>query len=447
MKLRSNILLAFLLLPLFAFAQVTGKIGGKAGGVVKPSINYDNVKPSDIVAPLLDSAEVGRMADDSVYLFFSESFNTDSIPATTAFTVSGVYGSPSVNAVSVSNDTILLRVASDVYWGDVATVTYTQPSTGRLQDARGNKTASFTDSAVTNNTGFVSGYQAVYNAYTTKPVDSLSKFYNRAVKLLDDSARWTRIDGLYVFANHTNANGEALYNWKNPTGTTNGTNYNSPVHTANQGLQYSGTTNYTNLNFTSSVDGVNYTQNSATFGLYIRTNIAINSTFHGTAFNTDLKDCLIASRYATNFAHIRTNDGTQISSANANGSGLYFNTRTASNIKKLYRNDSPIINGTTASTGVPTHKFYVGACNDDDIATGFRADQVSIVIIMDGMSQTDVTVVGAILNALMTNLGTNVYSPTWLVFVIMLVVYTGNRKKLRNEKDIIHINTDYRLAA
>ena len=43
-------------------------------GVVTLSTDL-RVKPSDIIAPSLDSAEVGRVADDTLYLFFSESLN------------------------------------------------------------------------------------------------------------------------------------------------------------------------------------------------------------------------------------------------------------------------------------------------------------------------------------------------------------------------------------
>ena len=113
--------------------------------------------------------------------------------------------------------------------------------------------------------------------------------------------------------------------------------------------------------------------------------------------------------HLTGKSYIRTNDKTSINDLNANGSGLFINTRTAAAVNKLYRNKIAIINGITASSGVPDQKFYSLASNDDGVTVAFRADQLAIHILMNGCSQADVTAISDILNAAMTSLGTNVY--------------------------------------
>ena len=174
---------------------------------------------------------------------------------------------------------------------------------------------------IANSVPFVGGlkfclaYNAVHKAFTIKPSTGRAIFYNKAVDSLVDGGYWARIDGLYILCAHTNTNGESLYNWKNPAGTTNATNFNSPIHTPDQGILYNGTTQYTDLNFTPSVNGVNYTQNSATFGLYIRTDIT-SAGAHGTAGNVDVKDCFAIPRYTDDLAYARINASSSMNKAN-----------------------------------------------------------------------------------------------------------------------------------
>jgi hypothetical protein len=293
--------------------------------------------------------------------------------------------------------------------------------------------------------GFCSEYRTVHDAFTTAPDLTRARYYNTAVQALVDGGYWARMDIFRLYANHTNGDGEALINWINP-GTYDATAYNSPTWTIDQGFQFNGTDNYIDQNWVPSVSGVNYTQNSASQVIYVRTNIAVNVA-HGTANNADSKDAFINPRNASNNAVVKINATGPDQVANSDGSGLFINTRTAAAVNKLYRNGVAIINGTTNSTGVPTHSPYTGAYNDDNVATGFRADEVAIEIWMDGCTQADVTAITTILNTLMTSLGTNVFSPNLLVFLIMLSIFIANRKKFRYEKDNVDIDNDFRLAA
>ena len=369
-------------------------------------------------------------------------------------------------------------------------------------------------------------YQAVYDAYTTKPSDAVAAIDNTMVAGLVSDGVWAKLDVIWVYASHTNGAGEALLDWKQPAGGsslmdagagtfdsgiyswtayapstlendngalkvtqvdpgsrggycylnavgdlaanltvggqyrirfkakvntgsvriqvtsgvinnldftetdytwkevifictnatthsvsiremgageiiwidewtiqewTNATAYNAPTFTALEGFTGNGTTQYIDCNWNPSVSGVNYTQNSASMIMYVRTNIGGNGTqLHGTYGNVDNKNCLIIPKVTGNLAYIVTNENTPISGTNADGSGMFVNTRTAVAVNKLYRNKTAIINGTTASTGVPTHKPYCLAYNDDDVAAGFRADQVSLYAFGSGLTQTDV---------------------------------------------------------
>ena len=171
---------------------------------------------------------------------------------------------------------------------------------------------------------------------------------------------------------------------------TNAIAYNAPTHTAYQGILFDGATQYINSRFCPSASGVNFTQNSASQILYIRTNINTASR-HGTCGNTDTYDYTLSPRYSSDRATIRTNDATTIVSAVlSDGSGMYINTRTAADVNKLYRNGTAIINGTTSSTGLAAHSMYIGAYNDDGVTTGFRADEVALHAYGGGLTLSDV---------------------------------------------------------
>jgi len=158
-----------------------------------------------------------------------------------------------------------------------------------------------------------------------------------------------------------------------------------------------------------SVSGVNYTQNSASQIIYIRTDIGANNTTHGTTANTDGKQISINPGNAARNGGIRNNDNTYSSTAIPDASGMFVNTRTAAAVKKLYRNKVAIINAVTPSVGVPTHSPYCLAYNDDDVAAGFRADQVACYAFGAGLSQTAVNTISNAINTCLTSMGKNVY--------------------------------------
>ena len=234
---------------------------------------------------------------------------------------------------------------------------------------------------------FCPEYRAVYDAYTTKPSDAVAAIDNTMVVGLVSDGVWAKLGVVWVYASHTNGAGEALINWKLP-GTFDATAYNAPTFTAYEGFLGNGTTQYIDCNWNPSVSGVNYTQNSASMIMYIRTDVNSGGG-HGSYLNTDGIDCLLYPRYSGN-AYIRINDATAGSIVSADGRGMFINTRTAVDVKKLYKNKVAIIESTTASTGVLAHSPYCLAYNDDDVAKGFRADQVSLYAFGSGLTQTDV---------------------------------------------------------
>ena len=285
--------------------------------------------------------------------------------------------------------------------------------------------------------GFSAEYQAVYDAYTIKPDAATAAIWNTYVESGVADGWWAKEDVEYVYAAHTNDNGEALINWINP-GTFDATAFNAPAFTANEGFLGNGTTQYTNTGgWIPSVNGVNYLQDDASQIIYIRTNIS-HASWHGTGENADTKDCMISPKNGAS-GYIRTNDGTSVGGVNADGLGMYVNTRTASNVKKLYKNKVAIINASTISIGAPTHSPYCLAYNDDDSAAGFRTDQVSMYAFGGGFTQTDVNNKTDAFETAMDALGTGVIAMTELD-ILMKLQYMAFQLRIQNEKVPVYIN-------
>jgi len=282
-------------------------------------------------------------------------------------------------------------------------------------------------------------YQAVYDAYTTKPSDEVAAIDNTFVAGLVSDGAWAKLDVAWVYASHTNGAGEALINWKLP-GTYDATAYNAPTFTAYEGFLGDGNTQYIDCNWIPSVSGVNYIQNSASQIIYIRTDVTQSSSGHGTLANVDSKDCVIYPRTNSNNAQIRTNDALWKTDVNADGSGMFINTRTASDLHKLYRNKGVIINETNGSIGVPTHSPYCLAFNDNDVTDGFRADQVSFYAWGAGLTQTDVDNLTDRFETRMDALGTGVIAmidPLEQLNDLMFIQYLAFQQRINNYENII----------
>lgn len=72
--------------------------------------------------------------------------------------------------------------------------------------------------SVTFEGGYIAEYQAVYDAMVSPPPGNVAFQQNKMVRKLVADGVWTKLDIFYCYAQHTNDDGEALLDWKQPTG-------------------------------------------------------------------------------------------------------------------------------------------------------------------------------------------------------------------------------------
>jgi hypothetical protein len=125
------------------------------------------------------------------------------------------------------------------------------------------------DTDIVGGSSYDADYQAILDYATTQsytlPSDSQKLLQNQLVIDLKDAGIWSKLDTFANFATDGSSD-FALIDWKKLT---QYTAVNSPSFTTNQGFRGNGTSSYINTNFNAFNDGVQYTQDNASRGLYM----------------------------------------------------------------------------------------------------------------------------------------------------------------------------------
>ena len=110
---------------------------------------------ADTTPPALAAANPATVNGTALVLTYDEALDTNSVPASSAFTVT-VAGSTralaNTSPVAISGSAVTLTLASAVTAGQAVTVSYTAPATNPIKDAADNNAGNLSNQAVTNAT-------------------------------------------------------------------------------------------------------------------------------------------------------------------------------------------------------------------------------------------------------------------------------------------------------
>lgn len=225
-------------------------------------------------------------------------------------------------------------------------------------------------------------YQALLDKWIIDPHDSIKLRQDSVIIRLKDSLLWNTLDFLHIYANVTNANGEALTDWSDPdsTATNNGCSF-----TSLEGLTgNSGSNADINTNYNPTDDAVNLTQNSASFGFWFLTDLQEGGIEHGA--NDGTNGLYISSRETFDFIFAKVNSSATMQYASAtDGSGLWGVSRTGAATIEMYRNGSSIATDTDASS-LPDGDVYI---HWDGQGTDYSDNQVACDVGASGWDDDD----------------------------------------------------------
>jgi hypothetical protein len=130
------------------------------------------------------------------------------------------------------------------------------------------------------------------------------------------------------------------------------------------------------------------TLNSQHISFYSRTNsngteVEIGCNDGGVAPNTLLEIRTAGSTYSS----VAT--GTYLSYVDANSLGLYIGNRTASNVTNLFKNNTKVATGTTASTINPSSSIAICALNSGTVRQYYSSKQCAFSSIGDGLTDAE----------------------------------------------------------
>ena len=215
----------------------------------------------------------------------------------------------------------------------------------------------------------------------------IDNFVSSLKDSLGITALSSKFDVMYLLANQNAA--LALRNLVKRSH--DATAVNSPTFTAWEGF-LSAATKYLNTNYTPKTDGVAYTLNSASYGLYSRTDASSSYASMGSNSVTDSASAYFYARLTTTHYGNINQDGSTGRTAGtvANSLGLLVQTRTASNATHYYQNAVLIDDGTATSTVLPALPFYITTRNDNGSPNGATLRQIAFAFTGATLSATEV---------------------------------------------------------
>lgn len=253
-------------------------------------------------------------------------------------------------------------------------------------------------------------YTTVYNAMTSKPTAQYAGYQNTMVASLVSGGYWTRMDLLYILANNDSTN--AKLNWINP-GTFDLTDPGStnPSFTAYQGFNGDGSSDYLSTGWNPLDDSVNVDLADISIAVWSLEDI------RGANAASEMSLGVIDAGGAGILFMPRSGDapGSLICALTGNPSflgtnsssiGFVLASRTASNVITGYVNGGTT-NGSDndISTGLPDNIIYLLAYNNQGTATGFSSNTISIVLVIDGVSEGESQAIYTIFHTYMTAIG------------------------------------------
>lgn len=213
---------------------------------------------------------------------------------------------------------------------------------------------------------------------------------------------WTKFIALYPYVGGTATTHK--FNLKDPQDTNAAfrITWNGGVtHNAN-GITGNGTNGYGETYITPSTS---LSLNDVHISFWSKTNIQTAVNDMGIADSLGNRGINIVARNTSNLAQYYLNDFSTNNVANSNGDGFFVGSRTASNVKKLFRNGALLSSVTTASVSLPTVSIPVLGRKNYNGMNGYVAKNHTFCSVGSGLTDLEITNFYTAVNAYNTTLG------------------------------------------
>jgi Ni/Co efflux regulator RcnB len=228
--------------------------------------------------------------------------------------------------------------------------------------------------------------RALITNMSTRPTPGRADLINNTIVALKGAGLWSKIDVMWFPASETAQAGRL--NWKLP-GTYSLVEGFNPTHTVDRGYAGDGTEDYLDTQWNPSTNGVQFTLNSATLGIYVNagTDTATDNTIMGTWDGTNGLWVGVRRTGDTIGGRMNSAVGGVGGGVITTRYGLTAQSRVDSNNQNAYRNGALISSNTAASSAVANLRLYLLARRDTGQAWAFVDNRVAFAFA--GGSLTD----------------------------------------------------------
>ena len=228
-------------------------------------------------------------------------------------------------------------------------------------------------------------YETLYAAMATKPTDFYNRIYDNLIIGLKADSLWSTFDVFYFLAAFSS--GGALINWKNP-GTFDLTAVSAPTFTQHRGFTYDGVDDAHDTNFRwETAPSPQSSLNNHQMAIWSRTTGQTSAGCFGakqTSGGTTV--AVVNPRNTGDNQATRCNDATSHTVTNTDGVGFYGVSRTASNVKRSFKNNAQVgTDQTTASTTGADESYYIGGVKLTG-GSDFAAREIAFACCGSGLS-------------------------------------------------------------
>ena len=251
---------------------------------------------------------------------------------------------------------------------------------------------------------FLTEATALFARRTSAPSSARANLDNKLIYDLIDNSLWIKFDCFWMFAaEDTQA---ANLNWiKNAHDCTL---VNAPVFTVDRG--YTGAaTKYLNTNYNPSTQGVNYILNSASCGVYSRTDAGITAVDMG-CFNGTQRSCFLDIREtgAGLFYGLINTNGVTNYGAVADSLALFEADRSGANLTTGIKRGMSVNTVADVSSSIVSLNVFILARNSSGVADTFSTRQLSFAYIGGSMTVPQHLTLYNLIQAYLTVLGAQV---------------------------------------
>ena len=221
------------------------------------------------------------------------------------------------------------------------------------------------------------------NQLSIQPTQTFITNLNVFVNTLKSTGIWGELDRLWLFA--TEQEQHASISLVNPTSTPLSIGV-QPTWTANVGYSGNGTSTYLNTNYTATINANKWTLNSASLGIYSRSNMpaATKLSMGAEDAASSGKYMGIALRWTGNSPLFRLNTSNILIGSVTDTRGFFAVQRTSSTAVEIFRNGISLATGSVIVTGLCDTQVAILSQRTGGGASNFDDKQISLAYIGSG---------------------------------------------------------------